>query len=324
MTTNLLEERLRELAVATPDPGRVLAYVLRARPQRRTARLPRVAAATVAVVVLAALIAYFVPAADTAVANVPVAGDLLREAGLAGARDRITWVGSRSTSSGYTITLDGAYADSTRTVLLIRSNPPSLPSISRPELTDQFGRSYDFHGGTTDMRTGDATMEFDALAWPDALTGARITLHISSVEAVGNDYRPGATVQGSWNLPATIGIDEATSLPPPPVASTGSIQYRFTAVSYTPATISIDMLVTGTTAEQLNSRIPDGGKGTPVFTIDLLDPNGEVINGTWTIGQDRQGVRIHFLAYRVGASGDHVLRVGYVGQGNFERVLRIP
>ena len=89
MTTELIEHRLRTLAVVTPDPGRVSAHVLAQGQRRRPRGIWRIAVAPVAVLVLAALVIYFVPAVDTAVANVPFAGDLLRSAGLVGARDRI-------------------------------------------------------------------------------------------------------------------------------------------------------------------------------------------------------------------------------------------
>ena len=327
MTTGLLEQRLHDLAVPTPDATRVSGRVLGTRPSPHQRRALRIAAAPVAVIVMVALVAYFVPAADTALADVPFAGDLLRSAGLVGARDRITSVGSSATSSGYMLTLVGAYADSTRTVLLVRSNPPSLPAF--PEhvwLTDQFGHSYQPSGGVTNMLSGDETMEFGPLAWPDALTGARITLHINSLEAIGPspDFRSLGEVRGEWNLPATIGVDEASSLPLPAAATTGSIHYRFTSVRYTPATIVLDMIVTGTTAQEMNARIPDGKKGTPVFTMTVQEPNGEVTE-TWLMGrQEQQEVRVHYLFYRSGGPGEYVLSFNYVGKGGFQRVLSIP
>jgi hypothetical protein len=281
----------------------------------------------VALIVLAAMVAYFVPAASTAVADVPFAGDLLRNAGLVGARDRITSVGSSATSTGYKLTLVGAYADSTRTVLLVRSNPPSIPAFpDHVWLTDQFGRSYQSSGGTTNMLSGEETIEFGPLAWPDAFTGARITLHINGVEAIGPgpEFKSLGEVTGEWNLPATIGVDEASPLPLPAAAATGSIHYRFTSVSYTPATIVIDMVVTGTTAQEMNTPIPDGGKGTPVFTMVVQEPNGQSTDIWLTGEQDHQEVRIHYLFYRSGGSGEYVLRFNYVGQGGFQRVLSIP
>jgi hypothetical protein len=326
MTTELLEKRLQNLSVETPDAGRVAARVLSRASRRRARRLPRALAAGVATVALLVLIAYFVPAADTAVASVPFAGDLLRDAGLVGAADRITSVGSEATSSGYRLQLVGAYADSTRTVLLLHADPAiDIGGPLAMQLTDQFGRSYFLQGGTANLRTGDSVLQFDSLAWPDGITGARITLHISSVNTA-DETGPGQPVAGSWTLPATLGVDRATALPSPADANLGPAHFHFRSLSYTPATISIDMDVTGVSSEELGRIIPDGRKGTPALTINLFDPSGELINGSGgSGGNDIFGaVHIQFLGFRLGHAGKYVLRVSYAGEGQFERVLMIP
>jgi hypothetical protein len=322
MTTDLLEQRLENLAVETPDAGRVSARVLARAPRPRRRRWPRVALSAVATVVLLALVAYFVPAADSAVAKVPYAGDLLRNAGLVGAKDRITSVGASSTSSGYTLTLAGAYADSARTVLLIHSKPAAIPD-GPDELSDQFGRAYHVQGTVFDMRTGDGTMQFEALSWPDAITGARITVHISSLRpAFANG--PGQDVAGSWTLPATLSVDTATALPLPEPANLGQAHFRFTSVTYTPATIEVDIEVTGVSAEYLGRIVPDGAKGSLALTLDLIDPTGQVISGSLASTGDSSGSQIHFLGFRLGGGGDYMLRVNLAGDGTFERVLKIP
>jgi hypothetical protein len=325
MTTDLLEERLQKLSIEVPDAGRVAARVLSTVSRRQTRRFPLVAGAGVVTVALLVLIAYFAPAADTALASVPIAGDMLRDAGLVGAAGRITSVGSESSSSGYRLRLVGAYADSARTVLLLHVDPPIDFSSTPIVVTDQFGRTYQFQGGTGDLLTGDSVLQFEALAWPDAITGACITLHLLSVLAV-DQGGPGQTVSGAWTLPATLGVDEGTTLALPSPATLGPAHYRFTAVSYTPATVAIDMEVTGVSFSYVALDIPDGrGKVMPAFNIDLIDPNGQVINGSSSMNDDLLGrTQIHFIGFRLGASGRYVLRVSYVGAGQFERVLTIP
>jgi hypothetical protein len=325
MTTDLLEERLQRLSVEAPDSGRVATRVLSRASRRQARRLPRVAAAGLATVALVALIGYFVPAADTALASVPIAGDMLRDAGLVGAAGRITSVGSESSSSGYRLKLVGAYADSARTVLLLHADPPIDFSPTPMVITDQFGRSYQFQNGTANLQTGDSVLQFEALAWPDAITGARITLHLSSVQSADQNG-PGPAVPGTWTLPATLGLDEGTTLAPPSPATLGPAHYRFTSVSYTPATVAIDMEVTGVSFSYLTLEIPAGlGKPMPAFNIDLIDPNGQVINGSSSMSDDLLGrTLIHFNGFRLGASGRYVLRVSYIGAGQFERVLTIP
>jgi hypothetical protein len=325
MTADLLEERLQKLSVATPDAGRVATRVLSRASKRQARRLPRVAAAGLATVALVVLIAYFVPAADTALASVPIAGDMLRDAGLVGAAGRITSVGSESSSSGYRLKLVGAYADSARTVLLLRADPPIDFSPTPIVVTDQFGRSYQFQNGSANLQTGDSVLQFEALAWPDAITGARITLHLSSVQTA-DQTGPGTVVAGTWTLPATLGVDEGTTLALPDPATLGPAHYRFTSVSYTPATVAIDMEVTGVSFSYLTLDIPTGlGKPMPAFNIELIDPNGQIIDGSSTMSYDLLGrTQIHFKGFRLGAQGRYVLRVSYVGAGQFERVLTIP
>jgi hypothetical protein len=325
MTTDLLEERLQKLSVEAPDAGRVATRVLSRASRRQARRLPRVAAAGLATVALLVLIAYFVPAADTALASVPIAGDMLRDAGLVGAAGRITSVGSESSSSGFRLKLVGAYADSVRTVLLLHSDPPIDFSPTPMVITDQFGRSYQFQNGTAYLGTGDSVLQFEPLAWPDAITGARITLHLSSVQTM-DETGVGPAVPGTWALPATLGVDEGTTLLLPDPATLGPAHYRFTAVSYTPATVAVDMEVTGVSFSYLTLDIPSGlGKPMPAFNIDLIDPDGQVINGSSSMSSDLLGrTLIHFNGFRLGASGRYVLRVSYVGAGQFERVLTIP
>jgi hypothetical protein len=329
MSTDLLENRLENLAVQSPDAGRVTARVLSRAAQPPSHRVRRFVAAGLATLLLIGLVGYFVPAADTVVASLP-AGDLLREAGLVGARDRITWVGSAETSSGYRLQLVGAYADSTRTVLLLHSDPPTLlPHMFQIDLTDQFGRHYHMNGAVTNMQTGDASAQFEPFAWPDALTGARITLHLLQVQALVKPYADGEPVelkdvQGSWTLHATLGVDETTALRLPAPADLGPGHFQFTSASYSTATVAVEMDVTGVTSEELNRRIPDGLKGAPVFTADLIDPTGRVIGGSGSSTSNGGPVHMRLLGYRLSGGGDYLIRIRYVGVGEFERILKIP
>ena len=177
MTTELLERRLEALTVEMPDPGRVTARVLGPRTLSHARRWPRVALSGVATVLLFAATIYFVPVADLAIAKVPGAGELLREAGLVGASDRVRWVDAVSTSSGVQLRLVGAYADSTRTVLIMHAEPAISSLGIDPYITDQFGRTYHVESGSSNTLTGDVVMQFEGPSWPAEFTGSRITLH---------------------------------------------------------------------------------------------------------------------------------------------------
>src|ERR1700694_6154409 len=141
MTQDLLEQRLADLAIETPDPGLITARVISqaARPKRR--QLTRTVALGVATVTLIVAVLYFAPAADVVLADIPIARELLPDAGLLGAGNRGTSVGAISTSSGIRLELVGAYADSSRTVLLVHAEPAVRPSGLGPNdmVTDQFG-----------------------------------------------------------------------------------------------------------------------------------------------------------------------------------------
>jgi hypothetical protein len=334
MTSDTLEQRLVALVLETPDPGRVTARVLARALKPSRPRLPRALALALVTVLVAVGVLYFVPAADVALADAPIAGPLLQDAGLVGAGNRVTSLGASAASSGYRLELVGAYADSTRTVLLIRSEPPTLiVGAEQPELKDQFGRTYPLGSAVTNGLTGTLALQFDALAWPDAFTGARITLYLNQVTPVtcvaGPSGKPadyvcteGAAVVGSWTLRATVGVDESTNLALPAPGRLGPATFRFTSVRASAATIAIDIDAIGVTSDDLNARIPNGGKGTEVFTIELLSPSGEVANGSYQLVDYQNGVHILFLGYRV-ASGEYRLHISYQGS-EFDRTLTIP
>jgi hypothetical protein len=325
MSTDLLEERLQRLVIDFPDPGRVTARVIGRNLKHKRRWAPRVGAASVATLTVLALVAYFVPSADLAVATVPGASDILRQAGLVGAADRVTFVGAVADSSGYRIELVGAYADASRTVLLLRGTPSFAPSDNVLQITDQFGRSYQFRYGYADTRTGDTVLQFEPLAWPDLATGARISLHMSQVGTADPPYTP---VQGSWTLGVVLRVDEARRLPAPGPATLGPAHFTFSSLTYTPASIVIDIDVTGINRSAIERVIPDGLKGTPIFGIDLFDPAGTLVNGAYDINGPGElsttpsGVHVHFIGYRMG-HGNYILKVRY-DQDTFVRTLTIP
>lgn len=332
MALETLEQRLTDLALDTPDAGHVTARVLSLaqKPPRR--QLRRAIALGVATVVIAAGVLYFVPAADAALADAPIAGNLLRDAGLTGAGTQVTSVGSVASSSGVRLQLIGAYADSTRTVLLLRANPAvdlfEVPDYN-VQLTDQFGRSYHVQSGQTDSRNGQVIVQFEALAWPDALTGARIAFKVTALQpicaasAFCTDPVPGGpVVTGSWVLPATLGVDEGTALPLPASARLGAAQLKFTSVRSSTATVGIDIQVTGVTFGDLAQMVPDGGKLAPVFTIDLFSPTGDLANASSSMNEGLQGPTIQFLGYRSGP-GEYRLHISYRGS-SVDRIVTVP
>jgi len=337
MTLDVLEQRLADLTIDTPDPGRVTARVMSRAAIRRRRSVPRTVAVGGGTIALMLAVLYFVPAADVVLADTPIAGELLRDAGLLGAGNRVTSVGAVSTSSGVRLQLIGAYADSTRTVLLVHAEPAVRPSGLGPTdtVTDQFGRSYFINRSMSNGLTGNIVFQAEPLAWPDAITGARITLHLTGLVPVTCTGSPsvdpkavkcgeGPPIAGSWTLPATLGVDESTTLALPAPAQLGPATFRFTSVRSSSATIAIDIEVKGVTQEELSRRVPDGKKGKETFTIMVLGPNGEWANGNGPgAPPNEQGVHLHVYGYRFGP-GEYHIHATYVGYGEFDRVIRVP
>lgn len=318
MTVDLLEERLRELDVPTPDAGRVSARVLAAKRRKPRLAVPRLVSVPAALLLVAALVIYFVPAADLAIAEkTPWSGEILQWAGLVGAKDRITVVNTTASSSGYKVILQGAYADSTRTVVLVHIEPAAFISVTPPTITDQFFRTYQTHGGSANLLTGDGSLEFEPLAAPDSITGARITLHFQQLETATHQI-----VEGTWELTAALRMDVAKSLAPPLAGDLGPAHFQFTGVRYTPATMEVDMSTTGVSAEDASRLIPGNGakapgfpaKPGPALQVVLLDPRGEVVGFGGADG---------VTGFSTGP-GTYTLRVSYYGYGSFERLITVP
>lgn len=313
MTNQLLEERLQALAVEAPDAGRVVSRVLAARPAPRTRRSPRLALSAVAALVMVVLVAYFVPAAGTVLARVPIAGDIV------GARDHVTLVGDTKTVNGYTVTLVAAYADATRTELIFNTSPAASLGLG-VHMKDQFGRSYTVSSSFTDLTTGDTQVELDPLGWPAQLTGARITVEVSELHPNGDPTVPPAT--GPWTLHATLGVDKATALALPEPATLGRAHLQFTSVVYTPGSIAIDFEISGVSFEDLQLGIPATPKPQPAFAVDLLDANGKSTLASSEERDDWRGViHVHVLGDRT--SGTRYSFVAtYLGE-RVERALRL-
>jgi len=318
MTTDLLEERLQKLAAGAPDAGRVMARVLAAAPRPRRPVWPRLSLSAVATAVLIVLVLYFVPASGTVVARIPIAGEAF------GANAHVTVVGSSSTSSGYTLTLTGAFADSARTVLYVHSSPAIAFLGMDTVITDQFGRSYHSANSSSNTLAGDLVAQFDALAWPDQLTGARIALNVSAVQ-IGVDNRD--IVRGAWRMTAIVGVDEGTSVVPPQPVTIAGARFTFTSVTYTPETIAIDIDMSGATSDDTARPMPfdpSNPKGMPVLSFDVLAPDGRPAGGSSEIDDGVFGVSyVHMLADRgdVGA-GLFTIRITYMGQ-SVERIVAV-
>jgi hypothetical protein len=329
-----LARRLRELEITTPHASRVAAAALSTHrhPPRSGRRTLMLALATVPLLTLivTAVAAYYAPAFSQALADAPiagrVAGPVLRQFGLASIEDRVSSFGDRSTSSGFTIELLAGYADSSRTVLFLRTAPAARVVMLFSDsirLHDQFGREYRSTGGFANSETGDAAITFVPIEGLSASVGARLTLTLTDLE----DRRPTppVSITGRWELRGTLLPAEGRDLALPESGSLGSATFVFTKSRALPAALLVEAEVTGATVSELTERIPDGLKGRPVFTARLIDPAGverQLLSGGGGSGSS-SSVSQRWLWETTGP-GQYELVLTWEGRGTLTRTFVVP
>ncbi len=275
VTAAEIDERLRSLGsslIVGPEDARALEQIVElripavARPAAREARSSRrhvvrfgAVATAIAFVMLANLVAaYYAPTYSRALADAPGIGGptsiVLAAFGLNAGN--ITAINDSATSSGHTVRLASGYADGLRTVLFVsvdgkglEGNPkgfgmnPGDYGLGEYTLSDQFGRYYEPHG------VGGPTMiPFTPLLWPASSVGARLTLHVTSIDAIW--LRGGGEVRGDWSLHATLVAEPAHTLDLPAPVHTSQANYTFTSIRSTATTLSIHWTVDGAVLDQ--------------------------------------------------------------------------
>jgi hypothetical protein len=329
-----LARRLRGLEITTPDASLVGAAAMSAHrprsvPGRRTLAIALTMVPLVTLL-MTAIAAYYAPAFSQALADAPiagrVAGPVLRNFGLASVADRVSSLADRSVSGGYTVELLGGYADSSRTVLFLRTTPAARVMMMFPDnvrLRDQFGREYHSTGGFADSSTGDAAITFFPIESPASQVGARLTLTLTQLE----DPRAApATVAGRWELQGTLLPDEGHDLALPERGALGGVNFVFTRARALPAALLVEAEVTGTTLSELMERIPDGLKGRPVFTARLMDPAGNecrLLSGGGGSRGNATSLSQGWL-WDITGPGRYELVLTWEGRGTLTRTLVVP
>ena len=283
-----VDARLRSLPATltvSPDDSQAIAWLDTVRVHhesrhRRPVRLALALAVALAVIVVSNLgAAYYSPRYGRALAEAPivgaVSGRMLQAVGL---NDRnVTLVNDASVASGHEVRLVGGYADGLRTVLLVEIDGKGLTGDPKAyglhpgeyglgydglTLTDQFGHTYNESGvgGPTDI-------SLEPLVWPASTFGARLTLHVTNLQALwlmgpgSKDVRVG----GSWTLHATLVAEGVHSLAlPAPIRTTNAV-YKFTSVQATATNVRIHWTISGAPNEQMHGLI-DGYNGTNPVT----------------------------------------------------------
>ena len=324
-----LEQRLRELPIAKPDPTAVTARVLEAaratkappapaRP-RINARSFRGLAAGLAGLLVAWGVFYFSPAAGAALADTPGVGHVsqlvLDEAGL-GTGSSVTSEDAAAAQSGVSVRLLGATASPLRTVLLVRISPANASFVTAT-LTDQFGTSYELHEGYGDLRTGDWAIIFAPPSFVAAPLGMRYTFTVNSFY-IGQ----GNLVSGTWKVSGTVLAHAGRTVVAPRAASAGS-----GTISFSPGTESDGVLeMTAHVRGVPTFQFPSSKQTSPqeeTLTVTLTDSSGRQINASVSPRDEPGGWAIDIIAYGVSDRGAYTIAISIPGSGIFTSTVAI-
>jgi hypothetical protein len=268
--TDLLERTLEAMDFELPAGlvdralGRAAADPVRSRSALRLWKRPRnilfgIAAASVVLIAANALTAYFAPRYGQALANAPivgaVAGPVLHFSGLD--VSVVIPLNESVTSSGHTVKLIGAYADTERTVLFLQvdgqahgvPNKQQSCCYAEATLTDQFGHSYQPNYSVDALAP-----TFSPLVSPASNLGARLTLHISSLMPTGPGF---SETSGDWELHLTLIQQAGTVLPLPAPVTANGVTYTFTSLHLSQLQLKVNYTLSGPLVDQQRNAAPE-------------------------------------------------------------------
>ena len=195
-----------------------------------------------------------------------------------------------STSSGRTVTLIGAYADTSRTVLFLRT----LPSAGFPQVL-----IYDDTGFLN------ASSEAVSASFGDEVFILNTGPHpgsdgLAHVRADIREFMPSLTPseRGTWSFSFSLRLAGSTGLSlNPPLTSVGSWSFAIEALDATPATIHLQVVIDGAAVgdiQQSTIRLLDAtgnpltpvdysaGTTVPKSQITSVPPRNTRVNASWT------------------------------------------
>lgn len=324
MTRIDLEElgrRLRELSVESPEPAVVTARVLemrRSQHARRSWSIPRpvrplAAVAGMLLVVWSSF--YFCPVAGATLADTPLGSFstfVLEEAGLA-SQGAILSEDSSASHSGVTVRLFGVSANPIQMAVLLRFTPLGAEPIFAT-MTDQFGASYELHGGYGDLRTGDQVLIF---APPNGLTstlGMRFTLTLTIMDPNHQ------LVPGSWVIHGIALTHRGLSIPAPEGAKVDGVTVTFSAGREADGIIELPVRLRGITVDQLGLSQKQQPGQVPPLGVEV-DSSGRQLDGTFQFAPDSEGISLDILAYGAASHGTYTLQISIQGVGVVTRLI---
>jgi hypothetical protein len=276
--TDQLAQRLRELPLDEPRPERITSRVLgataRPKPSRVLPRLAIAAAILVAALPVAWGVLYLSPATAAALADASGPGgfssEILDNVGL-GTGSAVTAQSSSAMSSGYKVKLVGVYADSIRTVILLKVQPGAMVS-GFPRLTDQFGMSYEMRSAEGNLETGDEAMTFEPPPGFVSVTGLRFTLEVQELVTMSP-----RSVHGAWTVKGVVLLNDVKHLAAPASGHLGQGSVTFIDARYGGRVVSIRADVRGISLDGEVPAVSPATKPTPRFDIKLLRADGSLL-----------------------------------------------
>ena len=284
VTLEEIDQRLRSLPETLdvdPEDVRAMARIVELRFPTRPAANPKAASrgllrlgavgAAVAVVLLVNVVAaYYAPTYSRALALAPgIGGTSSRILAAFGLNpSNVMSINDTATSSGHTLRLAAGYADGLRTVLFVSVDGKGLEGdpkgfgmnpgdygLGNYALTDQFGHTYTASGVGSPN-----SIPFTPLTWPASDVGARLTLQVTSIDALW--LRGAGEVQGDWTLHATLVAEPAHTLALPAAVRTAQAAYTFTSIRSSATTLIIRWTVDGPALDHMNELVAGAGSRT--------------------------------------------------------------
>ena len=321
-TIDQLAERLRELPLDVPRPDAITPRVLRAAagPAPRRPAFLAIAAAFLVLLLGSWGVLYFSPATAAALADTSgpggFSGEILDRFGLGS--ENITAESSSATSSGYTVQLVGAYADSIRTVVLLKTSPAAF-IFGLPQLTDQFGTTYSSQNGQGNLETGDQVVSFEPASWLASSTGMRVTLTLNQVELLG-----GQSVSGSWTVKGVVLLKSGAKLDAPASGSLGPGTVTFADARYVGRVVSIQAEVHGVSVDGIVPAVGPGTKPQPALSVVLAPADGSAPKPADSLSQSSTGdvTQLQMLFVNV-SRGRYYVVVSVEGVGRLQSALLV-
>jgi hypothetical protein len=163
----------------------------------------------------------------------------------------------QSSDVGQTITLVGAYADTSRIVAIFRMQPPNWQPDA-VTIDDDLGLINASSGGWPGI-AGDYVFTLNGGPHVDSTQTAHLVIHIHYVNAAQQfDY-------GNWNFSIQLKVHSPVPLPVPTQFKVGAWTVRVEAFEQTPSVIHFQAAIDGTDLF------------TAVNAVSLLDPTGKKI-----------------------------------------------